>query len=155
MSVSNFFEWCHIPNNFSAFIFVILSVPVALQDAKEKWVSQFPLFFLFAISVTLSWFTDDSSRLLASSVIFLLGGITLILVQDHLGEADVIFVGGMALVLPFWSLVESLQWACLGMIASVILTSRFKFSEILEVQIPFIPSLLWGTISVALLGRWG
>ena len=90
MLISNIFEWGHIPNNVSTFIFVIVSVPVALQDAKEKWVSQFPLFFLFAISVTLSWFSDDSSRLLASSVIFLFGAITLILVQDHLGEADVI-----------------------------------------------------------------
>jgi len=135
------------------FLFVVPALPLVLQDLKENTVSRVLLTF-----VVLTWWVSalatpaPEARFFAVLVVLLLGALLLALLPGRLGEADVVFVSGMAALFAFWPLIFSLALGCLAALAAYLWMFLKRPSEAMMEPIPFLPSLYWGGLTVALGG---
>jgi hypothetical protein len=138
----------------SVFLFCILGFPPVLQDLRDNTVSQFLL-----VTVVLVWWSlsavgpESQNRLLAAAVVLVLGAFLLNLLPGRLGEADVIFMAGMASLFSFWPLVLALALGCVGALSAFVWMLRGKRTEVLGYPLPFLPSLYWGGLTISL-GGW-
>lgn len=131
-------------------MFGILGLPPVLQDLRNNSISSITLFLVLAL-----WWgnalgaPDPAFRLATAAGVLLLGGFLLFLFPGRLGEADVLFISGMATVFSFWSLIFSVALSCIGALAVYCWLSRGG-RTINDVPIPFLPCLYWGGLTVAL-----
>lgn len=134
-------------------VFAALGLPLVWQDVKDNSVS-----LSFLLTVFLSWsifafFREGTeSRLLATLLTMTLGALLLLAFPGRLGEADVVFMSGMALLLPFWPLLIAFALGCVGALSAFLWLSRQAGSESLTRPLPFLPSLYWAGLSTMLGG---
>jgi len=127
------------------------ATPLVWHDVRRLSVPQ-PLLYLvlggWVIVASLPSGPSMSSAALSAGVLTL-GAVWLLIVPDSLGEADVLFVAGLAWWLPFWSLLFAVGLACvLGLAAFVWLWQAGQDPR--SVAIPYLPCLALGG-----LGAWG
>jgi hypothetical protein len=93
-----------------------------------------------------------SVRFAVAVITLLLGAVLLIFIPDKLGEADIVFMSGMAAIFPYWSFLVAIALGCIS--ASILFLWRCLSSGggIFSSPIPFLPSLYWGGIVVILEG---
>ncbi|HTP59249.1 MAG TPA: hypothetical protein VMM82_10050 [Spirochaetia bacterium] len=126
-----------------------LGLPLILQDIKDKSVSLALLLVAFVAWLAFaSLWERAESRLLASLFVLLIGASLLLVFPGRLGDADVIFMSGMALLLPFWSLMMAFILGCVGALAAFLWLSRKGRDIPLTLALPFLPSLYWGGLTV-------
>jgi len=75
----------------------------------------------------------------------------LVMFPGRLGEADVVFMSGMALLLPFWSMLISLALGCVGALAAFAWLGKGG-ADIATQRMPFLPSLYWGCLTTMIGG---
>jgi hypothetical protein len=134
-------------------LFAAFGLPLALQDIKDSSVSIELLavaYLVWSASTCLSGESFD--RAAAAAILMLLGSLLLLVLPGRLGEADIVFMSGMALFFPFWSLMIALALGCIGALAVFAWLSRGGRADTLERPLPFLPSLYWGGLTVVLGG---
>jgi hypothetical protein len=142
-----------IADRLPAFLFAVLGLPLIWQDARMNSVSLGLLIAVFAAWLASAILIEGTAgHLLAASVVLLLGSLLLVVLPDRLGEADVVFMSGMALLLPFWSLLFALILGCVGALAAFAWFSRREGGDFLTRPLPFLPSLYWGGLAIVLGG---
>ncbi len=134
-------------------LFAGLGLPLAVQDLKDNSVSLVLLLVVYAVWSASTTLVDTSaSHLVAASIVLLVGALLLVIFPDRLGEADVIFMSGMALFFPFWSLMIAFGLACIGALSAFAWLSRGGRVDVLRYPLPLLPSLYWAGLTV-ILGR--
>ena len=139
--------------NVSSFLFFgLLGFPLIWQDLRDNSISSKALFLVIAVWWVSSLLTPDPAfRLATSAGVLMVGGFLLFLLPGRLGEADVLFISGMACLFSFWSLIFSVALGCVGALALYLWLSRGG-REVVNTPIPFLPCLYWGGLTVALGG---
>jgi Flp pilus assembly protein protease CpaA len=136
-----------------ALVFAAIGLPLIIEDVRHSSVPLGLLVGAFAAWLGTALILEGStSRLLASSIVLVLGWLLIVILPDRLGEADVVFMSGMALLLPFWSLLFALILSCVGSLAAFAWLSRGGRGEFLTRPLPFLPSLYWGGLAILLGG---
>ena len=130
-------------------VFAVIGLPLALQDVKHREVSTPASAGSLAAWSVFSFLVLRNPRHPAVAVlVLLLGALLLTLFPGRLGEADVVFISGMALLMPFWPLMCAVGLACVsGLCAYVWLSWRYG-TVMMSEPIPFLPSLYWGGLAV-------
>ena len=135
------------------FSFALLGFPLSLQDQSERSVSAVLLAVAYALWLASALVAGQGvERLLAPVFVLLIGRLVLFVLPDRLGEADVIFMSGMASIFPFWQLMLALALGCVAGLAAFAWGSRGGRSDYLFCSVPFLPSLYWGGLTVILGG---
>lgn len=148
-AVSFFLRTSWIP----ALLFGVLSLPLVLQDMKDSMVSRALLVVVALLWCTSAlWTREPESRLVTVAAVLLLGALVTALLPGRLGEADIAFMSGMAAVFSFWSLILSLALGCMAAFAAFLWRFRGNLTSIVDEPLPFLPSLYWGGLTVALGG---
>lgn len=122
--------------------YVLASGPLVWQDLKTLSVSQWLLGIVFTAWVLLGWWAGDvPAKAALSAGVLTLGAVLIVLLPDRLGEADVVYIAGLAWLMPFWNLVLTVALACV--MAMVVLGVRaWRGQGDLGVLLaPFLPSL--------------
>jgi len=70
----------------------------------------------------------------------------------RLGEADVVFMSGMALFLPFWSLLIAMALGLHRGAGGLRLGCPVGRRRFLRPPLPFLPSLYWGGLTIIIGG---
>ena len=136
-------------------LFVLFGLPLILQDLKDSSVS-----FELLLAILLAWilaaiFSDQAvQRLLAASIVLLIGTLLFLVLPGRLGEADVLFMSGMALIFSFWPLMIALALGCVAGLAAFMWHARGGRTECLSYPLPLLPSLYWGGLTVVLGRIW-
>lgn len=134
-------------------LFILLGFPIILQDLRESSVS-----FKLLLTVLVAWILaavfsyQDAGHLLTASIVLLIGTLLFLILPGRLGEADVLFMCGMALIFSFWPLLMALALGCVAGLAAFMWYSRGGRTENLSYPLPLLPSLYWGGLTV-ILGR--
>ena len=131
-------------------ILFLLAAPLVIQDIQTSSVSAGLLFGLYAIWVIGALFVNNISFLFLSVLVLALGAALMHLFPDRMGEGDLVFMSGMACLLPFWFWILALTLACLGGLAVYLWLVYRRGKKLWEVPIPFFPLLFWGGLTV-----WG
>ena len=140
------------PNLFPFILFGVPGLPLVLQDLVDNSISSKILIIVLIIWWASSFLTPDPEfRLATSAGVLLLGGFLLSVLPGRLGEADVLFISGMASVFPFWPLIFSVAIGCVGALALFLWLSRGG-RVVMNTPIPFLPCLYWGGLTIALGG---
>ncbi|NNM66887.1 MAG: hypothetical protein HKM06_02620 [Spirochaetales bacterium] len=130
-------------------VFVALALPLVFQDLKAQSVSAPLLFFTYGIWCLFGLpFPGWPAHLAEAGVTLILGSLLLLFFPGRLGEADVLFMSGLAFLLNFWSLVVALALACLAALGAYTWSMRLGFRNERVEAIPFLPSLFWGGLAV-------
>ena len=135
----------------SLLLFGVLALPLVLQDLKDNSVSE-PLL----IAISLLWWTTafattaPLNRLIAAAIVLLVGSLLLTILPGRLGEADVVFISGMAALFSFWPLIFSLGLGCLAALMAYSWMFRKNPRDVMVNPLPFLPSLYWGGLTIAL-----
>ena len=136
-------------------LFALLGLPLILQDIKDKSVSLILLLAAFLAWFAFAFFWESAEgQIVASLVVLVVGSVLLLIFPGRLGEADVVFMSGMALLLPFWSLLMALVLGCVGALSAFVWVSRKERDVSLTFPLPFLPSLYWGGLTVMVGGIW-
>lgn len=134
-------------------LFVVLGLPLVWQDSKDNSVSLGLLVGVFLAWSAISLLTTGSAaRLFAALIVLVAGSLLLMILPGRLGEADVVFMSGMALLLPFWSLLLAIVLGCVAGLAAFVWFSRGDRGEFLSQPLPLLPSLYWGGLTIILGG---
>jgi len=132
-------------------LFAALGLPLVWQDVKNNSVSMTILVAVFLSWSIFAFFREGAEgRLLATLVVMTMGSLLLLAFPGRLGEADVVFMSGMALLLPFWSLLIAFALGCIGTLSAFVWLSRKEGVEFLARPLPFLPSLYWAGLSTML-----
>jgi len=134
--------------HLDSFFFAVLGLPLALQDAKDYSVSRSLLVGVYALWLVPDLLLGREGRLAAAAIALLLGGLFLRMLPERLGEADVVFMSGMAATFAFWPLMLAIGLGCIGGLAVFLWLSRGGRNEALVQPLPFLPSLYWGGLTV-------
>jgi len=134
-------------------LFAALGLPLVWQDLKESTVSSVLLAAVFLAWSAMTLFLGDGiSHLLAALIVLALGSLLLMIFPGRLGEADVVFMSGMALFLPFWSLLIAMALGCIAALAAFVWLSRGAGADSFARPLPFLPSLYWGGLTIIIGG---
>lgn len=137
----------------TSLLFAFLGLPLILQDIRHSSVSMGLLTAAFLIWTASSFVMEDgASRLVAAGVVLLLGALLLMIFPGRIGEADVVFMSGMAVFLPFWSLLIGIALGCIAALSAFVWLYRRGGEGSLREPIPFLPSLYWGGLTVMIGG---
>jgi hypothetical protein len=144
----------HVQNlSLLSILFALLGLPLAIQDSRDNSVST--VFLALAFSAwclgSLAMGTE-LMRAIAVAVILLAGALSLFAIPGKLGEADLVFMGGMAAIFPFPQLMLALGLACVAGLAAFAWLLRLGAKDTLARPLPFLPSLYWGGLTVILGG---
>lgn len=143
-------DWKHF---MPSILFMVLGLPLVWQDIKDNSVSLHLLVAIYALWLFSSIFAfQGSGSLAASAIVLLVGALLLAGLPDKLGEADVIFMSGMAALFSFWPLMIALSLGCIASLAAFFLLSRKAGEEVFSQPLPLLPSLYWGGLTVVLGG---
>ena len=144
-----------VPGTLSIIIdasYSVFGAYLGIQDQRYASVSLRSLFISYFIWILLHLLPFQFTRLLGASLVLLLGVVLLLIFPDRLGEADVVFMSGMALFFPFWSLMMAYALGCLGAMAAFAWLSYRGRIDLLRYRMPLIPCLYWGGLAVLLGG---
>ena len=137
----------------SPLLFAMLGLPLVIQDLRESSVSLILLIGSYALWALATFVGGQSvSRLVVAAIVLLVGALVLSLLPGRLGEADVLFISGMASIFPYWSFMIALALSCVAGLAAFLWLSRRGRDEMLSLPIPLLPSLYWGGLTVILGG---
>jgi hypothetical protein len=140
----------YIPDIFFAFLGLLL----VIQDTKENSVSLVLLvvtYIAWSSSIFFIW-QATITRIAVSAIVLLIGALLLLILPGRLGEADVVFISGMALIFPYWSFMIALALGCVAGLAAFLWLSRGGNDKVFLTPIPLLPSLYWGGLTVILGG---
>ena len=87
-----------------------------------------------------------------ASLVLLLGAVFLVAFPESIGEADIVFMAGMATLMDFWQLIFALALACLAGMALFVVQGWKRAHSDLVLRLPFLPLLALGGSIV--LGVW-
>jgi hypothetical protein len=140
--------------NIPDLIFVLLGLPLAVQDSKTNSVSVLLLFPTYAIWLISALASGNSPvcRLFLSTIVLIIGALGAYFFPDRLGEADILFLSGMSAIFSYWSFVIAVALGCIGALSSFLWLSLKERKNIFPIPIPFLPSLYWGGVAVILRG---
>ena len=127
-------------------VFILGALPLVWQDLRDRSVSQGLLLVVFLAWFGFSWFVGDScqSALPLSAGVLVVGTLALLSFPGWFGEADAIFMAGIALLIPFWGFLLAVGIACiLGFVAFAWL-SHFGRRDVSGVALAFLPCLALG-----------
>lgn len=118
------------------------SLPLLLQDQRSLSVSQWLLALVFTAWVLLGWWAGDvPAKAALSAGVLTLGAVLIMLLPDRLGEADVVYIAGLAWLMPFWNLVLTVALACVMAMVALGVRARRGQGDPGELPVPFLPSL--------------
>ena len=136
-------------HEWSLLVLVALGLPLVYQDIKFQSVSAPLLIFTYGIWCSFGLlFPGWSTHLAEAGVTLIVGTLLLVFFPGRLGEADVIFMSGLAFLLNFWSLLVALALSCLAALGAYTWSLRLGGHDERVVAIPFLPSLFWGGLTV-------
>lgn len=134
-------------------LFALLALPLVWQDLKDNSVSLSLLVAVYLIWLSAALVSGQGEgRLAASAIVLLVGALLLAALPGRLGEADVVFMSGMASLFPFWPLMIALSLGCVAGLAAFLWLSRGGGEEALSGPLPLLPGLYWGGLTVILGG---
>jgi hypothetical protein len=134
-------------------LFACLALPLVGQDLEDGSVS-----LVLLASVYLAWLFSalipslGGGSLQASAVVLLIGTALLKALPGRLGEADVVFMSGMAALFQFWPLMMALALGCVAGLSAFVWLFRDGIEGIGSRRLPLLPSLYWGGLAVILGG---
>ena len=154
------FGGCPLPfslRDLPQLLFALLALPLIWQDLKEYSVSLVLLVVVYSIWLSSTLIEGlgagfGEGRLAASAIVLLIGALLIRLLPGRLGEADVIFMSGMAAIFPFWPLMIALALGCIAGLAAFLWLSREGGDEVFSRPLPLLPGLYWGGLTVILGG---
>ena len=130
-------------------VFAAVGLPLVIQDIRHNDVSTLASAAALAACILGSAFLVRNAQPgLVAAVLLALGALLLKLFPGRLGEADAVFMSGMALLMPFWSLMLAIGLACVSGLCAYVWLSWRHGTVILSEPIPFLPSLYWGGLAV-------
>jgi hypothetical protein len=135
-------------------VFFLVSIPLVLEDLATLSVPTWKLFVAMGVLVALRLLLGQSDlyfQLALSSGALTLGTLVLVLVPSSLGEADVIYIAGLAWLVSFWGLLLAVGMACVLVGANVLVTTACRRSEPNSEPVAFLPFLFLGGLA-ALVG---
>lgn len=133
-------------------LFAFLSLPLVWQDVKDSSVSLALLVGVYALWLTAALAAGQAGRLAAAAIVLLAGALLSCVLPDRLGEADIVFMSGMASLFAFWPLMIAVSLGCVAALAAFLWLSRGGRGEVLGQPLPLLPSLYWGGLAVILGG---
>lgn len=138
-----------IPRITLMVVFLLGSIPLVWQDLRSLSVSQVALVLVVGLWVTFSlWLgVPWSSASLLSSGVLIVGMFIDFLLPDSLGEGDILYMAGLAWLLPFWPFLVAMATACILGLLSWVWRSRTSQAAA-SAPMAFLPLLALGGLSV-------
>ncbi len=135
------------------FLFGVLGLPLAVQDQKDGAVS-----LVLLVSVVVVWWSSalltpkPEDHLLAAGSVLVVGALLLLVFPGRLGEADIVFMAGMASMFTFWPLIICFALACFASFVAYFWLFCKLGSQAMLYPLPFLPSLYWAGLTISVGG---